>query len=149
MNVRLRVLGGGSDEHPSLDGEGTAAAVAAQVTPAGTILARVSLQVPYPIALTYEHLPEAVALIVEVPAHGVCRSDLLVDRDERRIRPYGPSRREGPVNAPEGLLLLVQATAEVELSPPPDRPLTLYVRAAFRDALSAPCRVDLDPRGGE
>lgn len=145
MRLRIRLLSGvGTDRHPALDG--AAVAVSAEVAGKAAVRARVSFQAPAAVARSLRSLRAAVALVAEVPALGVVESRLLVDD----VAPPGaagrPNRRGPPPAAPApGSLVGGQATAEVVLDPPPDRPITLWLRAALLDELSAPCKVELGP----
>jgi hypothetical protein len=146
VKLSLHVRSGlGSDDHPAVAGEGAAVALVAERTAAGAVRALVSFQAPAEVALTLRSLREAMALTADVPELGLCASWLLLDVPPPGIR-RGPNRvGPAPSPAPE-LVMGGQATAEVVLDPRPDRPVTLWLRAAFRDVVSAPCKVELGPR---
>lgn len=142
-------------EHPELpeDGPDLALAVAAAPAPGGEVWVHVTFRAPLPLARRCRSLGEAVALLVDAPALGLAASERLVDTEAPRdpAGPVGDDGGDAAAGDDDDLLAGATAggwvTAAVRLDPPPARPTTLYVRAALRDAVSAPARVDLAPAG--
>jgi hypothetical protein len=125
-----------TDAHPALVPGGPDLAVAATLEPDG-LVARVSFRCDAALAAALGRpVEEAVALLVDLPDLGRGESSLLTDGE--RLGGGG----EAPGGVAEGTLE-GWVTARVRLDPALPRPTTLYLRAALRDACSAPLRIEL------
>jgi hypothetical protein len=131
--------------HAELDDDGPDLAVTTQVGAGGDLYVHVTFRAPTRVALSYESVREALALLVDAPDLGLTASDLLQERGLHRSPParswLGPPAEDEPGGSIGGWV-----TAMVRLDPPPAKPTTLYVRAALRDQVSAPVRVEVAPR---
>jgi hypothetical protein len=120
-------------------------AVAAEPRPDGEVLVHVTFLAPSDVSLAYRSLHEAIAVLVDVPELGLTGSALLLPLELQRADP-GPNWLGVRPPAPDEVVGRLEGwcTAGVRVVGL-ERPATAWVRAAFRDRLSAACRVDLRP----
>jgi hypothetical protein len=144
VTVRIKPVGlRRTPAHPTLEPDGPDLAITTELGEPGEVLAHIAYRTPSVVAWQYRRVREAMAVLVDLPDLGVCASECLVEHEMHRVD--GGSNWVG---AKAGTPALAGTeggcvSAAISVDGPTDRPLSLIIRAAFRDQLSTPSRIEV------